>query len=284
LPIKKLRLSQHWQTFMLTNPFKKNDKIVFWTENEILKNIYPIVPAYKLMPDWFKSLDTHVVGQNKIKASTVKRCPGIIKYLAQGYIIRSWCDVVITTDVKHNNVNYRYTDTDPTTGRTDVFKYVGVGHPISMMSPIAFGTPSALPNNYLQNVLKWALGWHAWMPKGYDLWYAPPQYHFNPNFTTCTGILDTRITEQLNVQMFWHPTEETVVIPAGTPLAQIIPIKREKLDFEIEYDKDKFHTNRLKEKFTKYWFKFSDKLNFMNYKYFNDEIDDNKREIYREKK
>jgi hypothetical protein len=270
---------------MLINPFKKKDKIVFWTENELLTKIYPIIPSNKLMPEWLKSLDPHIdVKGHSIQASTVKRCPGILKYTGYGYIVRSWCDVVITTDMKHGNINFKYTDSDPNSGRVEIFRYMGVQHPVGLMADSAFGYPTAVPNNYFKNVLKWTLGWHAWMPKDYDLWFAPPQYHFNPNFTACTGILDSRITEQLNVQIFWHPTEETVVIPAGTPLVQLIPIKREKPEFEIEYDKDKFHSNRLKEKFSKYWLKFSDKMNFMNYKYFNDEVDNNNRKIYREKK
>ena len=269
---------------MLTNPFKKKDKVIFWTDNKLLLRQYPIVPANKILPEWFKNLPPKIKHTGVADAGTVKRCPGIMRYLSYGYVIRTWADVTITTDMKHNNIHFEYSEDESHGGRKNVFKYFGLGKPISLMTETSFGNDAPYPNFYFKNVLKWAVGWYAWLPKGYDLWFAPLQYDFNPNFTASTGILDTRITEQLNVQVFWHPTEEKVFIPAGTPLVQLIPIKRDSLDFHIEDDEDKFHEARLKEKFARYWLKLADKLNFMNYKYFDDEIDDYYHNKYKEKK
>ena len=270
---------------MLSNPFKKNGKVVFWTDNQFLLSQYPIISSNKILPEWFKEL-TPKFNHSGIRgdALTVKRSPGIMRYLNYGYVVRTWTDIIITTDMKHGNVHFEYTENEHNTGRKNVFSYLGLNKPVSLMADHTFGIPSALPNAYFKNVLKWSLGWHAWMPNGYDLWFAPMQYHFNPHFTPTTGILDTRITEQLNVQIFWHPQEEKVLIPAGTPLVQLIPVKRDELDFTIEADETRLHEYRLKEKFARYWLKFTDKLNFMNYKYFNDDIDDVYRKKYKEKK
>jgi hypothetical protein len=254
---------------MFVNPFKKKPKITFWADNEIISKVYPLVPSNKFIPEWYRKLP-----QFTDKSNTVKRCPGIMKYLTHGYIVRTWLDVTIHTDVKHNNIKIEYTEDFRNIGRKNVFNYFQTSPPITLMNEGTFGDPNPFPDNTFKRILKWQLGWHAQAPKGFDIWFAPLQYHFNPNFTATIGMMDSRITEQLNIQVLWHPTESEVYIPAGTPLVQLIPVRREEIDHEILYDKDGKNAMRLKEKFARYWLRDSDRLNFMNEKYFDDSIDD----------
>lgn len=258
---------------MFINPFRKKPKITFWTDNEIISKIYPILPAKKFIPEWYKKLQP--IGE---KSNTVKRCPGILKYLTEGYIVRTWLDVTIHTDLKHGNIKFDYTEDFRNVGRKNVFSYFQTSPPVSLMNQYTFGHNPPFNDGTFPQVLKWQLGWNARAPKGYDIWFAPLQYHFDPNLTATIGMLDTRVTEQLNIQVMWHPTAETVHIPAGTPIVQLIPIKREEIDHEIIFDKTGRNALRLKEKFARYWLKDSDQLNFMNDKYFDDSIDDNERD------
>ena len=84
-------------------------KIEFFADNENLLEFGP-VPARKALPDWFREMSPAVElppGSTKFpfglsKAlrlsninATIRRCPGVISYLSEGYLIPLWADFLV---------------------------------------------------------------------------------------------------------------------------------------------------------------------------------------------
>jgi hypothetical protein len=149
-----------------------------------------------------------------------------MQYITTGFVLRNWFDVIIKTK-KDATVRPPIDIVYPNVHSNDNKIYI---------------SHSSVFNTKIKNLnerqtpllLKWKTGWNCEAPVGYDLLILPVMYHPTLDFTIPHGILDTRIRTQLNVQMAWHPSKHEVFIPAGTPLMQIIPLKREEIGYSID--------------------------------------------------
>jgi hypothetical protein len=50
------------------------------------------------------------------------------------------------------------------------------------------------------------------------------------DFASVSGILDPSVSNELNIQLFWYATNSQVMIKAGTPMMQIIPLTEKKYE------------------------------------------------------
>ena len=88
--------------------------IEFRTDIEGLEKTQPPQPANFFMPKWFKTMPSVLEQQPEPKppnyfgkvgdtakqfySFTVKKCPAIVDFLTQGYVIPFWCDMLIQRD------------------------------------------------------------------------------------------------------------------------------------------------------------------------------------------
>jgi hypothetical protein len=81
---------------------------------------------------------------------------------------------------------------------------------------------------------KWINPWSIETPKGYSCLFIPPVHGGNEYFQIAEGIVDTdRYTSPVNFPFVLKDTEFTGLIPAGTPMVQIIPFKRDSWKQEL---------------------------------------------------
>lgn len=115
------------------------------------------------------------------------------------------------------------------------------------MNPIEFHSIAQAP--YHPNVkdgpfAKLVNPWSIITPKGYSSLFIPPVHSANTYFRILEGIVDTdKYFNPVNFPFTLNNLDFEGIIPAGTPVAQIIPIKRENWKIEIE---DKTDKNSLK--------------------------------------
>ena len=87
---------------------------------------------------------------------------------------------------------------------------------------------SSWPKDTMKIILKLNLPWALRIPKGYDVLMTDPFYKDDNRFTVCPGTFESELgIGQLNVPVMWHSTKGEFLIKAGTPIAQLAPIKRE---------------------------------------------------------
>jgi hypothetical protein len=207
-------------------------------------------PSIRSLPDWYKNMPSFTSNKKEftdgVLNETVKKCIPVLDSMSSGYIIKLWTDVYIEkTDGNMVAIH--------TSAINSGVKAVE-GHHISQVSLYPF------PEGYKKEVLKWRNPWHIQTPKGYSCLFTTPINHDLP-FKIFDGVVDTD-TFPLSINFpFLIKNNFYGIIPAGTPIAQVIPFKRDSFSSERgifnadEYQKltnlhDSSFTNKYK---TKWW-------------------------------
>jgi hypothetical protein len=201
-------------------------------------------PAIKYVPDWYRKAERWLGGKPEIKnyASNrgMKNCIPILDSLTSGYMIETWCDIQVKKVLLEDGTE----DTQVT--------WMVPPDPVKVrrveLNP-TFPVPAG-HNNKLHFV--WVLPWFMKLPQGYSAYVGHPLNRFDLPFTTCSGIvdLDGGLGSDANLPFFLKDDFEGI-IPTGTPIVQIIPIKRESWKSENDpsiienIENNKYYSNRL---------------------------------------
>lgn len=210
-------------------------KIIF-TNTTNLELEYP-KPASKIIPEWYKKVDSYIDNEKKpngdgITTATIKRCMPVLDAITAGYIIESPVDVFVS--YKDGNQYFEWSD----------------------MNMIHFHPINQAPGHPLQNqwaYAKWVNPWSIKTPRGYSTLFVQP-FHRESVFTILPGIVDT---DQYSAPVFFpfvtNDPNFAGLIPKGTPIAQVIPFKRDIFKMSIggkdEAVEQNRHVEKLRSKF-----------------------------------
>lgn len=174
-------------------------------------------PASKFVPDWYKNTESYTSKERKPSGNggttaTIKRCMPVFDAITAGYIITSPADVYVSIKDEQQ-----------------FFEWSSLGmisfHPIEQAPEHPARKPHAYP--------KWMNPWAIKTPKGYSVLFTQPM-HRESVFTILPGIVDTdTYTAPVNFPMVINDPNFEGLIPKGTPIAQVIPFKREGWQMEI---------------------------------------------------
>lgn len=233
-------------------------KIAFTPHSELWDNLIPPpAPAKSAMPEWYKKQPLLIDGYKKYAAfngtanTTVKACSPFADSFLTGYV---WCAPVdIQIQKIYNGTNYGFDFTWRTDGEF-----------------VSFHTQeqaSEMPASYdgERGVCKWAFRYGIKTPPGYSTLFTHPLNRHELPFRTFSGVVETDAYEssvQFPFQLL-DLKEEFTIIEKGTPLVQMIPIKRESWESEkLPYNEKK--TEKLQFEYfskiyraykTRYWSK-----------------------------
>jgi hypothetical protein len=184
--------------------------------------VQPPQPARTAIPDWYKltpayeglkeiSFDDSGAVSNK----GLKHCMPFLDALSTGYVQKTWCDIHIEPS-PNGQATYRYADGPKLLGHRD--------------NPNVRITEAYYPMEFV-----WSMAWLPKVPKGYSVLITHPLNRLDLPFKTLSGVIDA--------DGFYHTPFGSVpfyvekdfhgFIPAGTPMYQIIPIKRDAWTREI---------------------------------------------------
>jgi hypothetical protein len=110
---------------------------------------------------------------------------------------------------------------------------------------------SMIPSGYSENAYKFNINWAIKSPTGYSILVVHPLNRGDMPFQTLSGIVDT---DDYNMPInlpFLLKSDFEGIIEAGTPIAQLIPIKREFWSHKIEEFDEIFSSQVSKKFFTK---------------------------------
>jgi hypothetical protein len=194
------------------NPFN-NPIIEFYTTPDLFGVVPEPKPAAKFLPDWFKHLPPTVAGdrdQYGNPPQSAKGCLPMLDAMIAGFIIPLACDTRFTVSADGCTV---------TNNNNSVFKTIDY-HDVRQLgerSAPGFPTPP----------IKWLNPWIIKTAPGWSTLIISPINHFNPHFTCLGALVDTDVyPKEVNFPAVWHTRDCDVSIPAGTPLVQVIPVKR----------------------------------------------------------
>lgn len=187
-------------------------KLISFVTNKKRDNIGQPVPIKRTIPDWYKHAETdYQVGGVGEKQPGLKRCMPYVDIMLSGYALVFPVDVHVSHD-KDGNIVFEYDKT--VAGEFLAERPKEMGH--TMPRPAGFA-----PNHLVYTGL-W--GWKT--PRGYSTLVTHPFNRVDLPFHTISAFMDSdEFHAAGNIPFFINASFEGV-IEAGTPFAQIIPVKR----------------------------------------------------------
>ena len=206
---------------MLKRTKAENNQVIQFICDEKELDYFPQpLPSSKHIPDWYKKLPTHINNQRIYQEGganqTVKKCMPVFDAMTAGYLITLPCDVFVSRDAQGS----------PSFTWPIKTKMV-TSHPHEQASTLT------IPKGYGPEFLKWFNPWIVKVPDGWSVLFTQPMHRDDLPFSILPGIVDADHFK-LSVQFpFLLQAGFEGVIPAGTPMAQIIPFKR--VEWTAEY-------------------------------------------------
>jgi hypothetical protein len=163
-------------------------------------------PASKNLPQWFKKMAGVIDG-----IQTIKKCMPVFDSLTSGYI------VVLAADVYFDGNEIQQISTN----------HMVMAHHQSQIE----GMP--VPPEYKSKPYKWINYFTIKTPRGYSTLFTHPINRMDLPFYTLSGVVETdKFGLTVNFPFFIKKNFKGI-IPAGTPIAQLIPFKRDDWKSEV---------------------------------------------------
>jgi len=195
------------------------------------------IPAVKNLPDWYKAKSPFIdknkstkVFPNNAKNISVKWCNPFGDALGSGYFLLLENDVQVT----------------PAQAAPEFVWLRGGDEFISTHSKEQISS-DLIPEGYSDQPFKFINFWGIQTPPGYSTIFTHPMNRTELPFLTLSGVVDTDDYNQPVNFPFVIRQDFEGIIEAGTPIAQVIPFKRENWEsvFE-EFDAEKVESIRSK--------------------------------------
>lgn len=187
-------------------------------------------PTKNFIPDWWKdvpSANNKIEKTFQVNAGNIKNCPSFPDYFSNGFILPMWCDTILRYNKKTERYDFEVSNKEFLIETHGNQQFVDIVPSYNYM-----GKTAAF-------VFKPICPWQIITSPGWSVLQLPAFYHFNNDFTVLPGIIDTDIYHEINQQVILLDPKEEIFIPLGTPLAQYIPFKRQKIEMEISEPNEK---------------------------------------------
>lgn len=189
-------------------------------------------PAKMFLPSWYKDMEPYLrspenpmgnkIGvAHRVTNASAKKCIPMLDAMTSGYMVTLWSDVMVKMVNGAPEISWRV--------QKDVFTLHGNSSE-RVTPPIGY-------SNWVFKYLNW---FKIRTPKGYSVQVLPPANHHPLPLHAIPAVIDSDKSMMSNEMPMWLAEGFEGVIEKGTPLAQIIPFKREdwKLDVtQMPYEK-----------------------------------------------
>ncbi len=169
--------------------------------------------AQDVKPQWLKDQRHHA------KADKFYNCPGMADLLTAGYIVPAWTDITIKANGAGTSVTMVHNE------------YMDG---VSPMNPQLVQQIIGVDPDVKQQPMKLPAPWAVFAKKGYSAHVLPALLHapFLRDLYVYPGTVDYDNFAVINF-IFQALRRCELTIPAGTPLLQVIPFKRERMTASI---------------------------------------------------
>lgn len=190
-------------------------------DNDAVDFVTPPKSAAAYIPNWYKNIppfhdDKNSFSKHTPAQPTAKKCIPFLEGFTTGYIQETWCDIHIEPELE--------------SGKILPLKYSWAGRvkPISTrMENNAVHDLLPKKEEYYPIELQWHTQWEPKLPKGWSALYTHPLSRYDLPFFTLSGVIETDKYPIPGPIPFYIKKGFSGTIPVGTPMYQVIPIKRE---------------------------------------------------------
>lgn len=198
-------------------------------------------PATSFVPDWYKNMESYMGGEKKPTGEgqttgTLKRCMPVFDVITQGYIITTYVDIFVSQKEQP--------DANGELKGIPWYEWPSFG-------PIQFHPIEQAPTHPAKNGAPYPKVINPWgikTPPGYSTMFMAPVHRDNV-FTILPGVVDTdTYTAPVNFPGVLTDVKFKGLIPAGTPIVQVIPFQRESWTMELGKDEALIEQNKVTSK------------------------------------
>lgn len=226
---------------------------IIFTDTIGVPKEYEPKPAFKMIPEWYKNTESYISDEKKPSGDgnttgTIKRCMPVFDALNSGYLLETYTDIYVS----RKKAEYADKDYYDKTGKTKLLTPAKIKklklkenyswYEWPSYSPIAFHPPEQAPlypgTTSYNSIPKWINPWGIKTPPGYSSLFLPPLHRDN-TFVAMSGVVDTdTYTAPVNIIFMLSDPDFAGLVPAGTPIAQVIPFQREVWQMSIGMQED----------------------------------------------
>ena len=206
-------------------------KVIFTPNSDLtFKSLNPPGPSRGFIPKWYKDSPKFTTGKMDFNDEgglnkNYKMCIPFLDIMMAGYMIELPYDLLI--EKIGDQISFGWSDSEP----------------LIKTRKNLVGMPR--PAGHYDQAYSWTFYWGVKTPPGYSAIITHPFNRHDLPFVTTSGIIDSDQFSQGGEIPFFLKDGFTGIIEAGTPIAQIIPFKREDWKSEaMEYD-DSFFQKQL---------------------------------------
>lgn len=169
-------------------------------------------PAKTAVPEWYKKGEAYFKDANGVEHAAMKACIPFLDVMISGYMLVTPVDIKVTLEGDKQHVTW--------STENEHYKDL-IGE-----RPKALGETIPRPAGHSPNGLVWSSKWGWKTPRGWSSIVTHPYNRHDLPFTTLSAFVESdKYFSNGNIPFFLREGFEGV-IPAGTPFAQVIPIKR----------------------------------------------------------
>lgn len=187
-------------------------KIIRFFSDKKFEDLGRPVPAKVHIPAWYKQGESAYIDDNGGSNPGLKACIPYLDSLVSGYVLTTPFDIFVKKD-KDGKLAITWNGPD------------SLSHFVNER-PEGLGATMPRPAGHYKNHLVWSGFWGIKTPRGWSLLVTHPLNRFDLPFTTTSGIIDSDMFSASGNIPFFIKEDFIGTIPAGTPIAQLIPIKR----------------------------------------------------------
>jgi hypothetical protein len=186
--------------------------IKFWPWDDYIESItLSPVPAGKLVPEQWKEFSRYI--ENEPGHMTVKHCLPFFDAMTAGY------SFILPVDVEIKII--------------EGVPQAIFDHPLRLIEVRSIKEVPP-PQGYYPVHFSWQMWWGVKVPEGWSALVTHPVNHHELPFHTTSGIVDYDVFIQPGNIGFFIVDGFEGIIPKGTPMFQIIPIRRQEWSMEID--------------------------------------------------
>jgi hypothetical protein len=199
-------------------------RIVFRCDPALYDRLPRPVAARAVLPQWLRTMPASAFSElHDQEIRTVKQCPPFVDAMAHGFIVPLPCDVT----VRDGKFSWSW----------DLPPLAAKAHP---RSPLSFHVPAQTTGTPFHDparaVIKFNCFWTIELEPGYSLFATHPVNRADLPFRLLTGMVDSDRFNGVGILFpaVWVDAGFNGVLPAGTPVAQCFPLKRELAELVFE--------------------------------------------------
>ena len=194
------------------------------------ESVYPhkVQPAKNFVPQWYKDMPRFTGNttspQFDPKNLTVKHCVPFLDGLTSGYMVPLQCDIIVNQLSDGPRLSWGDNSRPPLGVRSKE---------VAPLVPVPIG--------YSSIDFVWHMPQIISLPKGYSALFTHPLNRLDLPFYSLSAVVDADWALGAGNLPFFMNTTFEGVIPAGTPIVQILPFKRD--DWESAIDESLIKEN-----------------------------------------